>query len=110
MASPLLFPQPLKAGDSNIVFIAPPLLVGQMCQFHRLQNVVDDQRRSKSRAQAKKEHPPSLITAQCLHGGVIDNLYWPVKGLFEIKSHPAAPKVERFAHRMTVHHWAGIAN
>ncbi len=69
---PFLFSPPLQACLSHLVFIAPAFLIRQVCQFHGLEDVVNDQGRAKSRAQTQKKHPTPLIGAQRLHSCVID--------------------------------------
>src|SRR5256885_1698799 len=81
-----------------------------MGEFHRFENIIDDQRRTEPRAQTEKEHPPAAIASERLHRGIVDDLDWTMKGFAKIKSHPAAAKVVRLAHWTAVNDRPGIAN
>jgi hypothetical protein len=45
--------------------------------------------------QAEEEHPPTLVTTQCLHGGVVDQLPGFAQGV-EVEVHPTWAEVDRF--------------
>ncbi len=62
----------------------------------RFNNAVHDHRGTKTCAQAQKKHFAVLVTAQSLHGGVIDDLDRAFEGSFKIETLPTLSQVPRF--------------
>src|SRR5579863_5136789 len=110
MASPSLFSQPLEAPDANIVLVSFPILIGQMRQFHRFENPINNHGRPEAGTETQKEHPAAFVASEGLHGGVIDHLDRTPECLGEIKSNPAAAEIVRFVHRTPVDHGSRVTD
>src|SRR5262249_8333355 len=94
---PLLLPHPFQPADADVV-LERCLPVGQVGEFHRLDHAVHDQRRAETGPQPEEEHPSSLIAAQGLHGGIIDDLGGATERGREIEPDPPRAEVDRVGH------------
>ena len=52
LVTPFLFSQAFQSSQSHIVFLASALLVGQVSEFHRLQDVINEQGGAESGVRA----------------------------------------------------------
>src|SRR5438876_5490641 len=69
---PFLLAVSIKSALADVV-LKRALSIGKMCQLHWLDNAIDDHGGAQAGAQAQKEHFPSLVAPQGLHGGIIDD-------------------------------------
>src|SRR2546427_3067885 len=106
MTSPFLLSQPLQPPDTNVVLVSPPILVGEVCQLHP----VNDHGRPEPGTEAQEEHPAPFVAPERLHGRVIDNFDRTAECLAEIKSNPAAAEIVGFTHRTSVDHRSRITD
>src|SRR4029453_9387009 len=90
VSTPLLLAESFQSRLPDVLFIGPTLLVGQVCEFHRREDAVDDERGAQPCAEAQKEHVAPLVTAQRLHRGVVDHADGTPKRLLEVEPDPAA--------------------
>jgi hypothetical protein len=65
---------------------------------------VPNQGGSKSCPESEKEHSATVVTAERLHGCVIDNAHWFAKRFREIESNPPFAQMFRLAKDFTVTH------
>ncbi len=86
------------------------MLVGEVREFHGLEDSVANHRGAEAGAEAEEKHAAAFVTAESLHAGVVDNFYGMAEGFAEIEAHPAAAEIVRLAERMTVDDGAGIAH
>ena len=94
--SHLFSSQAFEPVQAEIVFVGL-LLVREVRQLHGLQNTVHNHGGPQPGPQPQKEHASSVVTSQCLHGGVVDNLDGAPERSAEIESNPAATEIVRFA-------------
>src|SRR5229473_1430694 len=109
LQTPFFLPQSLEAAQAEIVFVRFPFFVREVCQLHRLQDSIHDHRRPEARAKSQKQHAAALITAERLHGSVVQYLHGTAKGFAEVEFHPAAPQVMGLAKRVSVNDRTGIS-
>jgi len=109
VAPPLLLPVFLQSSESDVALVRS-LLVRQMTEFHRLHDTIHDKGRTEPRAQAEEQHLAALVTAQSLHGGVIDDLKRTPECCSKIKADPAPSQIVGFGNRPIVQHSPRIAN
>src|ERR1700732_1216885 len=107
---PFLSPQSLQSAQPEVIFVGFAMLIGQMGEFHRLDNPIDDHRRSQTCSQAKEKHSTSAIAAQRLHGGVVDELDGLAECFAKIKSYPSLAQIVRLAQGLPVDDRARIAD
>src|SRR5258706_602008 len=110
VVAPFSFSETLQSGQSNVIFVGAAILVGQVSQLHGLKDAVDDQRRTEASPQTEKEHPPAPITAQRLHGSVVDDFDRPADGFLTIEPDPARTEVMGLADRASVNDGARVAD
>src|SRR3984957_1265032 len=79
-AAPFLGAQAAAAAGAEIVFVGATLLIKHVGEFHRLDDPIDDHGRPQARAQSKEQHAAALVTADGLHGGVVDDPRRPAEG------------------------------
>lgn len=109
VAAPLLQAMFRQSTLTHIV-LKCALLVGQMSEFHGLDDSIHNKCRSQPGSQAEKEHPAASVAAQSLHGGVIDQFHRTVESGFEIEADPSGSKIMRFRNRPALEHRAGISD
>ena len=109
VASPLLLAVFFQSSESDVALVRS-LLVRQMTEFHRLHDTIHDKGRTEPRAQAEEQHLAALVTAQSLHGGVIDDLKRTPECCSKIKTDPAPSQIVGFGNRSIVKDSPRIAN
>src|SRR5205814_4709686 len=70
---PSLFAELFQSGLTEVILDDVVVAIRQIAELEWEHVAFPDQGRSKSGAQSKKQHPPTTITAECLHRGVIDD-------------------------------------
>jgi hypothetical protein len=81
-----------------------------VADFHRFHRAIDDQRRAETRTETEEEHASALITAQRLHGRIVDHPHRPPEDLLEFTAHPTRTQVVGLRHNAPAQHRAGIAD
>src|SRR6266576_3908605 len=72
-AFPLLFPELFQSRLAEVILDDVVVTVRQIAELEWEHVAFPDQGRTQSGAQSKKQHPPTTITAERLHRGVIDD-------------------------------------
>src|SRR5690348_1476227 len=93
VAPPFLFPEALQPANADKILVGLPFLVRKVAQFHRFEKSVHDHRGAQAGAQAEEKHTAASITAERLHGGVVDNFDGPAERFPEIESHPSCAEI-----------------
>lgn len=104
---PLLFSKSLQSRGADLLFKTSGILVGQVRQFHRFKNTVNNQRRTQSRTQTEKEHATTAITAQRLHCRVVDDFHRDAERFCEIEFDPAFAEVSWIFLKFPLHNPPG---
>src|SRR4029077_9742163 len=73
LAFPPLFAEPFQSRLAEVILDNVPAAIRQIAKLEWEHFASQDQRRSQSGAQSKKQHPPAAIAAEGLHRGVIDD-------------------------------------
>src|SRR5580704_89279 len=81
-----------------------------MAQFHRHDVALNHEGRTETSPKTQEEQGSALITAQGLHGRIIDDFHGSPECAFEIKPDPPAPQVMRLDSRLAPEYRAGVAN
>ncbi len=89
-APPPFLAQPLQTAQSDVILISAPILVEEVGQFHGLEDAVYNECRTQPGAQTEKQHAPSFIAPNGLHGGVVHQLNGTAKRLCEVEANPPA--------------------
>src|SRR5690348_568331 len=110
VAPPFLFPEALQPANADKILVGLPFLVRQVAQFHRFKEPIHNHGRAEARAQAEEKHTATSITAERLHGGVVDNFDGPAERFAEIKSHPSCAEIRWIVQRTVVDDRAGITD
>src|SRR4029453_138560 len=97
-AFPLLFAELFQSRLAEVILDDVVVTIREIREPEWEHVAFPNQRRSKSGAQYKKQHPPTTITAERLHRGVIDNADRFAQRLLKIESCPARPKMLRLGH------------
>ena len=66
-----------------------------MAQFQADDDVIDDERRAQAGAEAEEEHSAALVSAQRLHGGVVDDAHRLAEAGLQVEAEPAGAEVDR---------------
>src|SRR5207245_6569111 len=94
LAFPLFFAKPFQAGAAKIIFDDCAITIGQIAEFEREDGVGPNKSRTEAGAESEKKHSTAAVTAERLHGGVVDQADRFAKCLLEIKSDPAVRSEE----------------
>ena len=89
VAPPSLFAMPRHAGFSKIVFNNAAVTIRKIPQFQRENIIAPHQGGAQACAEPEKKHSAAVITAERLHGCVVDDSNWFAERLFEIELNPA---------------------
>src|SRR5258707_7823456 len=79
--SPALNAATFQAYEADVVFVGAAFSVGQMGKFKGDDHAVEDHGRAETCANAEKEHATTLIAAEGLHGGIVDEAERLAEGL-----------------------------
>src|SRR5262249_23043097 len=109
VAAPLLFPLLQQRAVSHIALVSS-LFVGQVTQFHGLDDTVDDHGRSQAGSESDEQHFSAAIAAKRLHRRVIRNLYGTTKCRSEVETDPALSEVRWFRNRSIAQNGTWEAN
>src|SRR5439155_19171631 len=63
--------------------------IRKIAELKRHQSLLPHQRRAKPRSKSQKEHAPPAVTAERLHGRIVDQAHRSTEGPVEIKSDPS---------------------
>jgi len=110
VAAPPLLAEALEAAPSHVVLVGAALPVRQVRELHRLEDAIDDHRRSETGAEAQEQHPAAPVAAERLHGRIVDDPHGAAEGPPEIEAHPATAQVVRLGHRAPVDDHPGKAD
>src|ERR1019366_4106768 len=92
------------------VFVSTPFSIGQVRQFHRLKNSLNNQGRTESGAESKKQHAAAVIAAQSLHRSIVHDADGTPECLFEVMADPASTQVVGLGQRSSLTHRARVAD
>src|SRR5579863_9987817 len=109
MLAPLFLAGSFEPAQAKVVFVRLAVFIDKMCQLHGLEYPVHDHGRPETGAQSEKQHTAAFITAQRLHGSIVDDPDWAAKSFAEVKSHPSTAQVVGLAKGMLINDGAGIA-
>src|SRR5262245_800796 len=98
MAPPFLLASPFQAARADVIFVTS-FLVRKMSQFHRLNDAIDDHRRSQTSPKSEEEHLPALVAPYCLQRRVVNDFNRSFERSSKVKSYPAASEVMRLGKR-----------
>src|SRR6202042_1341902 len=73
--SPFLAAEALAAALADIVLEGAALLVGHVPDLRGFHHAIDDERRAETGAEPEKQHAPAAITADRLHGRIVDEAH-----------------------------------
>jgi len=79
-----------------------------MGKFHRLDHTIEDQGGSEARAESEKEHPPTLVITDRLHGCIVDNAHGATKGTLKIEPDPTFPEIAGLCKDLSAEDDAGV--
>ena len=73
LALPGFLPVFFQASLSDVILDGGAITVRQVAQFQRQDVIVPNQSGTKTGPETEKEHPPAFVTAEGLHGGVVND-------------------------------------
>src|SRR5882724_4780190 len=85
----------LQSANADVVFVAS-FLVRKVSQFHCMDRAIENQGRTQTGAQSKKEHCSSVVTSKRLHSGIVYDFHRALESGFKIEPNPTRSKVSRF--------------
>src|SRR5262249_54362816 len=100
----------LERGRAHKLLKRLAIFIRQVCQFHRLEYAVNNQRRSKAGTQTEKKHAAAAVAPERLHRSIVDNLHQLSESFFKVKSQPTFAKIRWVAERLSMDDRGGIAN
>src|SRR4051794_3327520 len=101
--APALLAVSLEAARADVLLVGL-LPERQVPELHRFHDAFHDHRRAEPGAEAEEEHPPSLVAAEGLHGGVVDDLRRFAEPLLEVEAGPAGRQVDGIANDAPARH------
>ena len=110
VAAPFFLPEAFEAANAEVVFVGFPFFVEKMREFHGLEKTVDDHRGAEAGAETEEEHVAAFVTAEGLHGGVVDDFHREAEGFGEIEGHPALAEIVGLAEGPLVDDRAWVAD
>src|ERR1700722_1158185 len=108
-AAPFFLAVFFQTSDAQVVLVGFSLFVFEMGEFHGFEIAVGNHGGAETGAETEEEHFAALVTAESLHGGIIDDFYGMAEGFGEVHTHPAATEIVRLAKRGAVDDGTGIA-
>src|SRR5262249_10127365 len=109
VVTPLLHAVLFQSTQSDVV-LKRSLLVGEMGEFHRLDDSISDKRRSQAGSQTQKKQSTALVASQSLHSGIIYDFHRALEGGLKIKTNPSRSEIMRFYYRLAPENWPRISN
>jgi len=107
-AAPFLDSQLFQAVLADPLLVSAFLLIAQMREFHGRDDAIDDQGGAEAGAEPEKQHSATFVTADCLHGCIVDDVGRPAKRSVKIESDPTGPQIVRFRGDFAVEHYSRI--
>ena len=89
----------LKRLDADSILESAPLSIRHVCDFGRHDHMFGNQTRSKTGAEAKKQHATAFVRSNRLHRRIIDELDLLCKTSGVIKVDPSLAEIARIMHR-----------
>ena len=107
--APFLLAESLDRTHADVVLVRG-LAIRKVCQFHRHDGAVHDQRGAQPGTQAQEQHGAAPVAAKCLHGGIVDDFHRTAEGLRVVELHPPLGEIVGFGHRLVLLHHARITD
>src|SRR5579862_4269 len=108
--APFLVSAPSAPALANVILEGMAVLVRHVTDFRRLDHAVDDERRPEPGAEPEKQHAATVIAANGLHGGIIEDAQGLAERVHEIVAHPSPAEVVRLPGDASVEDHARIAH
>src|SRR6266571_8296774 len=102
VAPPSLFTEPRQTRFPKVIFDDAAVTIWQIAQFQRKHVIAPHQGGAQACAESEKKHSAAMITAERLHGCVVDDANRFAKCFFEIESNPTVSKMFRLAYDLPV--------
>jgi hypothetical protein len=99
-----------EASDTDVLFVSKAFFIGQVSEFERDDDAVEDHRGAQAGAGAEEEHAAAFVTAQSLHSSVIDEAERFTESFFVRKIDPAWAQVMGLGDGTMVDDRAGVAD
>src|SRR5438132_14350766 len=77
------------------------ITVGQINELERSKVILPNQRRAQPCAQPEEKHAAANMTAECLHGGVVNDAGWPFQRPAKIEPDPTFAEMFGIFHNLT---------
>src|SRR6266403_1218128 len=77
---PFFFTQQRQAWNAEVIFDDVAVGIRQVAELERHQDLVPHQRGAETSSESQKEHAPTTVTAECLHGRIVDHAYRYAEG------------------------------
>src|SRR6185437_644974 len=106
---PLFLADPLERPLADVV-LERLLLERQVAELHRQDDTVRDQRRAEAGAEPEEEHPSTLVAADRLHDGIVDEPRRHAEDAFVVEADPALAEVDRLGDGLAAAHRGGDAD
>ena len=98
-----------ETSQADVLLVGTALFVRKMGEFERDHHPVEDHGRAEAGAYTEEEHAATLIAAESLHGGVVDEAKGLAEGLLIGEIDPSRREIMGLFERMIVNDRAGIA-
>src|SRR5438270_11879164 len=93
---PFFLAEPIDTRDTEKIFDDVALAIGEIAEFERKEHLLEHERRAEASPETEKQHSSTSITAERLHGRIVDHLHGFSQRFAKVKIDPAAAQMFRF--------------